>query len=83
MLQQVYEAIELLERRYKRLGEHANRDRRKGTPVVVTVKDGKHRLPRRFKCRVHGAVPEDSTATVLVDVCWDGYSRGRRVWNVK
>ena len=50
-----------------------------GTPVVVTVKDGKHRLPRRFKCRVHGAVPEDSTATVLVDVCWDGYSRGRKV----
>jgi hypothetical protein len=79
LLEQVYAAIELLERRWKRLGEHANYDRRKGQPVVVTVKDGKQRLPRRFKCRVHGAVPDVPDATVLVDVCWDGYSRGRKV----
>ena len=55
LLEQVYEAIELLERRWAKLCEHANYDRRKGQPVVVTTKDGKRRLPRRFKCRVHGA----------------------------
>ena len=79
LLEQVYEAIELLERRWAKLCEHANYDRRKGQPVVVTTKDGKRRLPRRFKCRVHGAVPADPSATVLVDVCWDGYSPGRKV----
>ena len=52
LLEQVYDAIDVLERRWKKLGEHANYDRRKGQPVVVAVKDGKMRLPRRFKCRV-------------------------------
>ena len=79
LLEQVYDAIDLLERRWAKLCEHANYDRRKGQPVVVTVKNGKQRLPRRFKCRVHGAVPANPHATVLVDVCWDGYSPGRKV----
>eukprot|EP01043_Picozoa_sp_COSAG02_P004507 COSAG02_NODE_118_length_35376_cov_20.294923_14_plen_90_part_00 len=48
LLEQVYEAIELLERRWAKLCEQ-NYDRRKGQPVVVTTKDGKRRLPRRFK----------------------------------
>jgi len=45
LLEQVYEAIELLEWRWAKLCEHANYDRRKGQPVVVTTKDGKRRLP--------------------------------------